>query len=223
MTSSLLLLAALAVPAGAETTAGGQTVRVQFYAPDVVRVLKWTAGGSPEKQSLVVIARPDPGVALTREETAGALTLASARVRVRDLQGGRGGAIRDARRGESFSPRREPAAFTPVTTPFEKAWSVAQTFRLTPDEGIYGLGQHQDGVMNYRGRAVKLVQTNTDAVTPVARLHRRLGPAVGQRLEDAVRGRRAGRVAVVGGRRQRRLLLLPWARASTPSSAATGA
>ena len=58
MTPSLLLLAALAVPAGAEITAGNQTVRVQFYAADVVRVLKWTAGGSAEKQSLVVTARP---------------------------------------------------------------------------------------------------------------------------------------------------------------------
>ena len=83
MTISYLLLAALVVPAGAELTAGGQTVRVQFYAPDVVRVLKWTAGGSPEKQSLVVIARPDTGLAVTREETAEALTVASPRLRVR--------------------------------------------------------------------------------------------------------------------------------------------
>lgn len=37
---------------------------------------------------------------------------------------------------------------------------------MTPDEGVYGLGQHQDGYMNYRGRQVVLVQANTNAVTP---------------------------------------------------------
>ena len=43
---------------------------------------------------------------------------------------------------------------------------MKQAFRLTPDEGIFGLGRRQDGLMNYRGHTVKLVQTNTDAVTP---------------------------------------------------------
>ena len=43
---------------------------------------------------------------------------------------------------------------------------MQQKFSLTPDEGIYGLGQHQYGYMNYRGCMVKLVQTNTDAVNP---------------------------------------------------------
>jgi alpha-D-xyloside xylohydrolase len=154
------------VPGGAQLTAAGQTVRVQFYAGDVVRVLKWTAGGDPEKQSLVVIARPDAGLAITHEETAETLTVASAKLRVRLSKAD--GVVRfESPEGASVLAEARPASFTPVTTPFEKAWSVAQAFRLTPDEGIYGLGQHQEGGMNCRGRAVKLVQTNTDAVTPV--------------------------------------------------------
>ncbi len=39
-------------------------------------------------------------------------------------------------------------------------------YRLSPSEGIYGLGQHQDNIMNYRGHEVRLVQTNTVAVVP---------------------------------------------------------
>jgi alpha-D-xyloside xylohydrolase len=58
--------------------------------------------------------------------------------------------------------------FTPCQIEKEKAaFSVQQNFTLTPDEGVYGLGQHQSGYMNYRGRTVKLVQSNTDAVTPM--------------------------------------------------------
>ncbi|HEX9971828.1 MAG TPA: TIM-barrel domain-containing protein, partial [bacterium] len=48
----------------------------------------------------------------------------------------------------------------------EKTFHATQQFILTPDEGIFGLGQHQDGYMNYRGKEVILVQTNTVAVNP---------------------------------------------------------
>ena len=61
---------------------------------------------------------------------------------------------------------RGPASLLPVTFKGDTAFSITQKFLLNATEGIYGLGQHQDGYMNYRGRTVKLVQTNTDAVTP---------------------------------------------------------
>jgi len=153
-------------PGDEQVVAGGQTVRVQFYAADVVRVLKWTPAGSPDKLRLVVVAQPLSGVALTREETPGALTVASAKLRVR-VRKTDGVVSFETPDGASVLAEARAAAFTPVSTPFERAWSVAQTFRLTPEEGIYGLGQHQDSVMNYRGHSLKLVQTNTDAVTPV--------------------------------------------------------
>jgi alpha-D-xyloside xylohydrolase len=166
MVSSLCLVAALALPATSELTARGQSVRVQFYAPDIVRVLKWTPSGSPETHSLAVTAKPDTALAVAREETAETVTLVSARVRVRISKAD--GAVRfETRAGASVLAEAGPAVFTPVRTPFEEASSVAQSFRLKPEEALYGLGQHQDGLMNYRGHTVKLVQSNTDAVTPV--------------------------------------------------------
>ncbi len=124
--------------------------------------------------------------------------------------------------GEAILAEARPPVFSPVTMPFEKAFSVRQDFRLTPDEGLYGLGQHQDSVMNYRGRTVKLVQANTDAVTPFLVSTQRLRPALGQLLQDRLRGRADGRVALVGRGRQRRLLLHRRRRASTASSPAIG-
>lgn len=41
--------------------------------------------------------------------------------------------------------------FSEVDDLGEKAYTVSQTFILKPDEAIYGLGQYQDGVYNYRG------------------------------------------------------------------------
>ncbi|WP_257667239.1 TIM-barrel domain-containing protein [Parapedobacter tibetensis] len=45
-------------------------------------------------------------------------------------------------------------------------YQVKQGFVITEDEGLYGLGQHQNGVMNYQGRQVTLLQYNTTIGVP---------------------------------------------------------
>ncbi len=49
----------------------------------------------------------------------------------------------------------------------DQTWHVQQDFVLSDGEAIYGLGQHQDGIMNYRGHDITLVQENRIAVVPV--------------------------------------------------------
>jgi len=48
----------------------------------------------------------------------------------------------------------------------EDVFNVFQSFQLSKEEALYGLGQHQDGIMNWRGHEVTLVQTNVHAVIP---------------------------------------------------------
>lgn len=48
----------------------------------------------------------------------------------------------------------------------ECAYNLSQSWKLSEDEGIYGLGQLQNGYMNLRGTTDTLVQTNTVAVNP---------------------------------------------------------
>jgi alpha-D-xyloside xylohydrolase len=43
---------------------------------------------------------------------------------------------------------------------------IKQGFVLLSDEGLYGLGEYQDGVINWRGRDVLLAQANTEAAVP---------------------------------------------------------
>ena len=49
----------------------------------------------------------------------------------------------------------------------EDIWQVKQTFFITPDEALYGLGQYQEGTLNYRGKSAKLIQANMEIVNPV--------------------------------------------------------
>ncbi|AKD05447.1 alpha-xylosidase [Pontibacter korlensis] len=48
----------------------------------------------------------------------------------------------------------------------EKSYSLHKTFDTSSDEAWYGLGQHQAGLLNYRGWQVDLTQYNSVAVVP---------------------------------------------------------
>ncbi|WP_432709024.1 TIM-barrel domain-containing protein [Pedobacter sp.] len=48
----------------------------------------------------------------------------------------------------------------------EPSYQVAQLFDAQDNEAYYGLGQHQQGLVNYRGRRVDLVQYNTEIAVP---------------------------------------------------------
>ncbi|HWF92892.1 MAG TPA: TIM-barrel domain-containing protein [Terriglobales bacterium] len=63
-------------------------------------------------------------------------------------------------------PREGGKAFA-VPSAFEnKVWQVQQTFLSPPDEAMYGLGQHQEGIFNVRGVPVRLSQANTNISIP---------------------------------------------------------
>ena len=54
-----------------------------------------------------------------------------------------------------------------VPSGFEtKTWQVQQTFSSPPDEALYGLGQHQEGIFNVRGVPIRLHQANTNISIP---------------------------------------------------------
>jgi len=151
---------------GIQLTTGDWNVRVQFYADSTVRVMKWPASGTSEKVSLAVIQKNLPELNIHFEETPSEVTLSSGKIRV--LLSKSDGAIQYLDRGgHAVLQEQGRATFTPAQVERERsAFSVQQNFKLSADEGVYGLGQHQSGAMNYRGMTVKLVQSNTEAVTP---------------------------------------------------------
>lgn len=58
-------------------------------------------------------------------------------------------------------------AFIPVNDAGRATYSVYQSFKTDKDEGLYGLGQLQNGQMMQRGIEKYLVQGNTEDVSPV--------------------------------------------------------
>lgn len=64
---------------------------------------------------------------------------------------------------------------TPAEVLGEQTYHVRQVFDAAPGEAFYGLGQHQNGLMNYRGHDVDLWQENMVAVVPFLVSSKRYG------------------------------------------------
>lgn len=57
-------------------------------------------------------------------------------------------------------------SFTPETIEGKSFYAIGQRFDSSPDEAFYGLGQHQNRQMNYKGEDVELAQHNMDVGIP---------------------------------------------------------
>ncbi len=154
---------------GMEFAVNGGTLRVRWCAEEVVRVTFASgAGGAegPVAKSLAVVAEPKQ-VKWTKQENGQAYTLRGATIQVSvDKQTG-AVTFMDAGGRVLLREAAEGRRIAPTTQEGISGNACAQTFELPADEGIYGLGQHQQGVWNYRGRAVRLLQQNTEVGIPV--------------------------------------------------------
>jgi alpha-D-xyloside xylohydrolase len=60
-----------------------------------------------------------------------------------------------------------PRTYEPVELNGDRTYRVTDRFSPTISEALYGLGQHQNGMFNYRGATVELGQNNTDVAIPL--------------------------------------------------------
>lgn len=171
-----ILTGAVAFPAGAapEVTrdelgltlrhAAG-TTRVEFWDKGIVRVRHGAAAALPADTSLVVIAKPLPTTWQYRDE-GDRLYLTTANLRVELTKDQGLVEFRNAQGTVVLAEAPPATAGTPAPAP-RPATAVGQSFRLDPKEAVYGLGQHQEGRMNYIGRRVRLLQQNTQVAVPL--------------------------------------------------------
>lgn len=163
------------VAEGLQFRIGGLTKSVLFYGPGLVRVAAHLGEAHTVQPSLVVVARPKPS-AFDVHEAADQLTLAGPGLRVTVDK--RSGALAFfAADGRLLTRERaqSPTELQRVQIAGAPSYALTQTFTLTPDESLYGLGQYDEPYMDYRGRDVLLVQTNIGIVVPFLVSTRRWG------------------------------------------------
>ena len=152
---------------GVQLTTGDLNVKVQFYTEGIVRVVKWPLGGTSDKASLSVIQKDLPKLDIQFAENEAGVTLSSGQVNIQLNKSDGSIQYLDSGNRTILKEQGRPTFAPTHIEREEKAFSIQQNFKLNAEEGVYGLGQQQLGVINYRGHTVKVVQANTKAVTPV--------------------------------------------------------
>jgi len=150
-------------------------IELQFFTPHTVRVIKTPAGTVAPQPGEAITARPDSTVRYTVRTSGHRCTAATAAMRVHvDLRDAT--LSFDDARGRNLTRENAPAAFGTCTDLAQPARTAQQSFRLKPDEAIYGLGNPADGKLSQRHVRRTLMPGNIEDGIPV--IHSARGYAI---------------------------------------------
>lgn len=162
-----------ATSSGFEATVDAETVRVIACRDSVIHVLAYPSrapvqSASPRQPWMLLPAESCPGVKTTFEQRSDGASITTRKLIVKILQSS-GSLIYSTADGAELL-RERPAisrTYDPVETNGVRAFRTEDRFSPTMTEGLYGLGQHQNGMFNYRGATIELGQNNTDIAIPL--------------------------------------------------------
>jgi len=143
------------------------TMKIQVCADKIFRVIGSPNATNPPVENFVVVQRWRR-VPFTVTQTADAVVIATKELQARVAPDSGAITFLDARGDVLLAePPDGGKSFTPVNAGNEPAFQVQQTFLSPPDEFLYGLGQYQEGLWNWRGLPRELRQHNTTSVLPM--------------------------------------------------------
>lgn len=181
MRKSLLILALCSLPIFVwsqkyqETENGIKTsindkkidVEVQWFTPNSLRILKTPLGKTVEKKSLSVIAKPNKsGVKIATSDNSRIVMKSPVLTVTLNTENGIITYVKTdgtvlLKENENSKP------FTPMKDADRDTYTVYQGFITDKEEGLYGLGQLQNGQMMQRNMSKVLIQGNVEDVSPI--------------------------------------------------------
>lgn len=181
MRKSLLILALCSLPIFAwsqkyqETENGIKTsindkkidVEVQWFTPNSLRILKTPLGKTVEKKSLSVIAKPNKsGVKIATSDNSKIVMKSPVLTVTLNTENG---IITYAKTDGTvlLKENENSKPFTPMKDADRDTYTVYQGFITDKEEGLYGLGQLQNGQMMQRNMSKVLIQGNVEDVSPI--------------------------------------------------------
>ena len=166
----LALLAPILLQASAQDytlTVGNVVTEITFFSPDIVRVTKYQASDALGKTDpkVVVTMTPQAVNPMKREGSTTDTLLTDKLMVTCAKQTGLLGFYRPD--GTLLIKERVKPVFTKRTSHTIDPYNVAQSFKLSTNEAIYGFGQVQDGTLNHRDKSYShMVQGNMSVWIP---------------------------------------------------------
>jgi alpha-D-xyloside xylohydrolase len=150
--------------AGVTFTLSGGLLRLEVCQDDIIRVEYTTASSIPMKTSLSVNATwPTPSFCMS--ETGGTVTITTARMQVNVATAT--GLVTFADSAGNALLSEASKKLTPATVEGVGTSTVATAWQSPANEALFGLGQHQDGVINRKGSTLVMQQANTEIQIPL--------------------------------------------------------
>ncbi len=142
-------------------------IKVQICSEDIVRVLASPERSFSTRPSLMVEKTVWPPVLWSLKEMAGWLEISTANLTVR-VNSKNGAVAFYDKQGQLLLQEKADGGkiITPAQVMGEPTFHIQQLFDSPADEAFYGLGQHQNNIMNYKGHDVDLWQYNIVVAIP---------------------------------------------------------
>ncbi len=154
--SVMLLTAATAnAEVGWQKQVGSTRVKVEFYTPAIVRVVKFPAGQESLDERLVVTAEPE---VVNLKKSGNSVSSGQLTVTVNPKTG----AISFLSKGKLLLREKNCSFEERQEGPDAGKYRVTQSFTLDKGEAVYGLGTIQNGKMNRRGEHKLMEQPNLE-------------------------------------------------------------
>ena len=143
-----------------------QLVKIQICTEDIIRVIASPVDSFSKRASLMVSKTGWDPVSWSINDKDNPVKISTSKVIVSvDTVTGKI-AFYDSNNQLLLNEINGGKIITPAFVMGEKTYHIRQLFESPEDEAFYGLGQHQNGIMNYKGHDVDLWQHNIVAVVP---------------------------------------------------------
>ncbi|KAA2240031.1 DUF5110 domain-containing protein [Chitinophaga agrisoli] len=146
---------------------GPRQVKLQVVTDKIIHVSAGPGENMATTPSLMAVVTGSPEVDWTSEEKNGEVILKTNALTA-TVSLGTGQVVFRDMAGNIILQEAAPngPVFTPVTIDGKNLYRIRQAFASPADEALYGLGQPQTGVMNYKDQDVDLTQYNSIAAVP---------------------------------------------------------
>jgi len=152
-------------PDGVVLTLQSGALKIQVCTDSIVRVLYSASTTFSEPPDYVVIKKDWPGAKFDVQSTGDEITLTTAALKVAIARIDSSVTFRSADGSQLL--QEGSRKLTPVEVNGENTHRAESFFSsYGSHEGLYGLGQHQAGVWNYRGESVDISQDNSNISIP---------------------------------------------------------
>jgi len=145
---------------GVTFTVGSGRMRLQVCKDDIIRVQYTSAATIPSKISLSVSNPWEPPPVFCVSEAAGIVTIATGRIKAKVTT--TSGLVSYTDSADNVILGENSKSLTAVTVSGRNTNRVQAAFASPASEGLFGLGQHQDGVVNKKGTQVHFHNVNNN-------------------------------------------------------------